>query len=123
MPLPLVAVVDDDASVRRALMRLLQSAGLRVLTYASATEFLDTGTSSNPECLILDIHLGGMSGLELLSQLRISGRDLPVLIITAYDDSQAREAARQRGCKAYLLKPLDAQVLLQEVLGAVKSAA
>ena len=73
MPSPLVAIVDDDASVRRALTRLLQSAGIRVLTYASATEFLDTGISSAPGCLILDIHLGGMSGLELLSQLRQSG--------------------------------------------------
>lgn len=117
---PIVAVVDDDASVRRALTRLLQSAGLRVLTYASATEFLDTGISSAPGCLILDIHLGGMSGLELLSQLRRSGHDLPVVIITAYDDPQAREAAQQGGCRAYLRKPLDAQFLLEEVLGSMK---
>ena len=123
MPSPLVAIVDDDASVRRALTRLLQSAGIRVLTYASATEFLDTGISSAPGCLILDIHLGGMSGLELLSQLRRSGYSIPILIITAHDDAQAREAARQGGCKAYLCKPLDAQVFLQEVVGAMKSAA
>ena len=121
MPSHLVAVVDDDASVRRALTRLMQSAGIRVHTYASATEFLDTGISSAPECLILDIHLGGMSGLELLWQLRRSGHDLPVLIITAHDDPQAREAARQGGCRAYLRKPLDAQALLQEVRSAVES--
>jgi hypothetical protein len=73
----LVAVVDDDASVRRALTRLLQSEDLRVLTYASATEFLDTGLSSAPDCVILDIHLGGMTGLELPSRLRESGHRLP----------------------------------------------
>src|SRR5512136_2158553 len=118
-----VAVVDDDASVRKALTRLLQSAGLRVLTYASATEFLETGIASNPECLILDIHLGGMSGLELLSRLRGSGHGLPILIITAYDDAQAREAAARGGCVAYLCKPLDAKTLLEEVAIAMKRAA
>jgi FixJ family two-component response regulator len=120
---PLVAVVDDDASVRRALTRLLQSAEIRVLTYASAAEFLDIGIASAPDCLILDIHLGGMSGLELLSRLRESGHGLPVLMITAHDDAQAREAAAREGCAAYLRKPLDAKVLLEEVATAVKRAA
>ena len=119
----LVAVVDDDASVRRALTRVLQSAGLRVLTCASATEFLATGVSSAPDCVILDIHLGGMSGLELLSRLRESGCSLPVLIITAYDDAQTREAAAQAGCTAYLRKPLDGKMLLDEVAAAMKRAA
>jgi FixJ family two-component response regulator len=119
----LVAVVDDDASVRRALKRLLHSADLRVLAYTSATEFLDTGLSSAPDCVILDIHLGGMSGLELLSRLRELGHTLPVLIITAHDDAQAREAAARGGCVAYLRKPLDAKVLLEEVATAMKRAA
>ena len=119
----LVAVVDDEASVRRALTRLLQSADLRVLAYASATEFLGTGLSSAPDCAILDIHLGGMSGLELLSRLRELGHDLPVLIITAHDDAQAREAAARGGCVAYLRKPLDPKALLDEVAAAMKSAA
>ena len=119
----LVAVVDDDASVRRALTRLLQSADLRVLTYASATEFLDAGLSSAPDCAILDIHLGGMNGLELLSRLRELGHNLPVLIMTAHDDEQAREAAARGGCVAYLRKPLDPKVLLDEVAVTMKSAA
>jgi FixJ family two-component response regulator len=123
LPSHLVAVVDDDASVRRGLTRLLQSADLRVLTYASATEFLDTGISSPPDCVILDIHLGGMSGLELLSRLRELGYNLPVLIITAHDDAQAREAAARGGCAVYLCKPLDAKVLLEEVATAMKRAA
>ena len=119
----LVAVVDDDTSVRRALTRLLQSADFRVLTYASATEFLDSGIGSAPDCVILDIHLGGMSGLEMLLRLRESGHNLPVLIITAHDDAQSREAAARGGCVAYLRKPLDAKVLLDEVAAAMKSAA
>ena len=119
----LVAVVDDDASVRRALARLLQSADFRALTYASAIEFLDTGLSSAPDCVILDIHLGGMSGLELLSRLRELGHHLQVLIITAHDDAQAREAATRAGCVAYLRKPLDAKVLLEEVATAMQRAA
>src|SRR5512143_3321687 len=123
MSSPVVAVVDDDASVRRALTRLLQSADLRVLTYASATEFLDTEIASAPECLILDIHLGGMSGLELLSRLRESGHGLQILMITAHDDAQAREAAARGGCVGYLCKPLDAKVLLEEVATAMKGAA
>jgi FixJ family two-component response regulator len=118
-----VAVVDDDASVRRALTRLLQSADLQVRSYASAIEFLDTGLSIVPDCVILDIHLGGMSGLEMLSQLRESGNDLTVLIITAHDDAQAREAAARAGCVAYLCKPLEAKALLEEVATAMKRAA
>jgi FixJ family two-component response regulator len=118
-----VAVVDDDPSVRRALTRLLQSAGIRVLTYASATEFLEAGLASAPDCVILDIHLGGMSGLEMLSRLRDLGHNVPVLIITAHDDAQAREAAVRGGCAAYLRKPLDAKVFLEEVATAMKRAA
>ena len=81
-PTPTVFVVDDDASVRRALTRLLQSAGIRVLTYASATEFLDTGISSAPGCLILDIHLGGMMA-DVIGSFRLE--DIPDLGITDVD--------------------------------------
>lgn len=119
----LVAVVDDDASVRRGLARLLRSADLQVHTYASAAEFLDTGLPIAPACVILDIHLGGMSGLELLARLHASGSDLPVIVITAHDDAQAREATARAGCTAYLRKPLDAKVLLEEVAAAMTRAA
>jgi len=117
-----VAVVDDDASVRRGLARLLRSADFQVHTYASAADFLATGISSTPDCLILDIHFGGMSGLELLSRLRNLGYTLPVLIITAHDHAQAREAAARGGCAAYLRKPVNAKVLLEEVATALNRA-
>jgi len=120
---PLVAFVDDDASVGRARTRLLRSAEHRVLTYAPATEFLDSGIASAPDGVILDIHWGGMSGLEPLSQLRQSGHSLPVLIITAHDDAQTRTAAAHAGCTAYLRRPLDAKTFLAEVAAATKGAA
>ena len=115
-----VALVDDDASVRKALTRLLESAGLQVLACASAAEFLKSGLPKAPECLILDIHLGGMSGLELLARLHSTGHELPTVVITAHDDLQNRRVAAEYGCTAYLLKPLEAPVLLKEVFGAMK---
>jgi FixJ family two-component response regulator len=114
-----VALVDDDPSVRKALTRLLESAGLQVLACASAAEFLETGLQKAPECLVLDIHLGGMGGLQLLAHLRSSGHDVPTVVITAHDDPENRELAAKSGCTAYLLKPLDAPVLLKEVFGAM----
>ncbi len=123
MPSHLVTVVDDAASVRRARTRPLRSAEHRVLTYASATEFLDSGIASAPDGVILDIHLGGMSGVELFSQHRESGHGLPVLIITAHDDAHAREAAAHAGWTAYPRKPLDAKIFLDEVVAATKGAA
>ena len=123
MPSPLVAFVDDDASVGRARTRHLRSAEHRVLTYASATEFLDSGIACAPDGVILDIHWGGMSGLEPLSQLRQSGHSLPVLIITAHDDAQTRTAAAHAGCTAHLRRPLDAKTFLAEVAVATKGAA
>jgi len=119
MPQSHVAIVDDDASLRRALTRLLHSAGLQVAAFASAEEFLASGGSSAPACLILDIHLTGMSGLELLTRLRAAGDDLPVLLITAHDDQQNRTLAAQLRCRAYLRKPLDPSKLLKEVLRAL----
>jgi len=115
----LVALVDDDASVRKSLTRLLESTGLRVFAYASAGEFLESGLAKAPECLVLDIHLGGMSGLELLARLRTEGHDLPTVLITAHDDLQNRELAAQSGCTAYLLKPINSRVFLKEVFRAM----
>jgi FixJ family two-component response regulator len=118
-----VTVGDDAASVRRARTRLLRFAEHRVLTYASATEILDSGIASAPDGVILDIHLGGMSGVKLFSQLREAGHSLPVLIITAHDDAHAREAAAQAGCAADPRKLLDAKAYLAEVAAAPKAAA
>ncbi len=116
-PPPLVAIVDDDSSVRRALSRLLRMAGLQVAVFASAAELLADMPAA--ACIVLDIHLGGMSGLELLSHFRAEGNNVPVLIITAHDDPHSRELATQTACTTYLRKPLKPPEFLQAVFRAI----
>ena len=117
-PPPFVAIVDDDPSVRRALSRLLRMAGLQVAVFASAADLL-ADMPATPACLVLDIHLGGMSGLELLTRFRAEGNDVPVLIITAHDDPHSRELAAKAGCVAYLRKPFKPPEFLQAVFRAI----
>jgi FixJ family two-component response regulator len=87
---PTIAVIDDDASVRKALRRLIRSTGLEVEAYASAEEYLSAQGLVSPDCLVLDVQLIGMSGLELQRHLASSDRPVPIVFITAYDDEQAR---------------------------------
>ena len=84
---PLISIVDDDLSVRRALRRLVQSASYAVDTFASAREFLDASPFARPACLVLDLCLGGMSGFELQERLAVDGAGIPVILITAHDDA------------------------------------
>ena len=113
--LPLISIVDDDVSVRRALRRTVQSAGYPVETFACAVEFLDSVPLRRTACLVLDIHLDGMSGLELRERLVADGVDIPVVFITAHDDAVTRERARGAGAVAYLRKPFDNRVLLDAI--------
>jgi FixJ family two-component response regulator len=117
--MPLISIVDDDLSVRRALRRLVRSAGYTVETFASAREFLDSLPSGRTACLVLDIHLEGMSGFELQERMAADPAPIPVIFITAQDDSATRERARQTGASAYLRKPFDEQVLLAAIGRAV----
>jgi FixJ family two-component response regulator len=110
---PVVAIVDDDVSIQRALVRLLYTAGWHAVTFSSAEAFLQTGMQASPDCLVLDVWLPNMTGMELLEHLVATGSTLPVVIITARDDIQMRMRAMQAGAVAYLLKPLDEQELLQ----------
>ncbi len=114
-----ITVVDDDPSVMRALQRLLRSAGFDVQLFGSAEDFLLYGNFRASDCLILDIHLTGMSGLDLLLQLRSAGVKIPVLLITAHDDPHAREQATELGAQAFLCKPLDPSVFLDSVRKAI----
>jgi FixJ family two-component response regulator len=118
----LIAVVDDDESVRRATRRLLRAAGHEVETYASGTEFLEAFPHHKPCCVIVDLHMPGMSGLEVQSRLAASGADIPVIFITAYDDPGARDRAQQAGAAAYLRKPFSEEVLLEAIHAAVPVA-
>jgi FixJ family two-component response regulator len=112
---PAVAVVDDDESIRRALYRLLRSDGLAAATFASAHEFLEAHRRQNFACVILDVYMGRMSGLDLAERMASEGTSPPIILITAHDDEPIRERAQRVGVSAYLRKPVDAKVLLDAV--------
>jgi len=112
---PAVAVVDDDESIRRALYRLLRSDGLAAATFASAHEFLEAHRRQNFACVILDVYMGRMSGLDLAERMASEGTSLPIILITAHDDERIRERAQRVGVTAYLRKPVDATLLLNVV--------
>ena len=113
-----VYVVDDDASVRRALERLIRSAGYDVVALSDATAYLRYSTSSTPACLVLDIRMPRMSGLELQNAIEGTSRALPIVFITGHGDDDARSQALAAGAVDVLYKPLDEKVLF----GAIERA-
>jgi FixJ family two-component response regulator len=110
-----VIVVDDDESVRRAMRRLLKSNGFRVLTFESAEELLQSGLDWDKVCLLLDIRLPGMSGLDLYARLASFGVKYPVIFMTAHDDAQWQKKAEKVGAIAFLRKPFGEQSLLSAI--------
>jgi FixJ family two-component response regulator len=116
-----VAVVEDDSSMRTSLERLLNAHGLLTQGYSSAEAFLHRNTASPICCLVLDIHLEGMSGIELRHRLKDAGSTLPVIFITAVDDNALELEAAQIGCVAYLHKPFPAALLIDAVDKAIGS--
>jgi two-component system response regulator FixJ len=110
-----VVVVDDDDSVRRSLQRLIRSVGLNVEAFATAEDFLRSDQQPAPGCLLLDLQLPGMSGLELLERLLLEGRAIPVVFITAYGSDRSRELAARAGAVAFLQKPFEEKALLDAV--------
>lgn len=112
MPMPLVVVVEDDPGSQKTLARVLRAGGYEAAVYASAEEFLSSPPQSSPIGLLLDVHLSGMSGLDLQRRLRNEGSTIPVIIITALDDARSREQAERVGCVAYLRKPCEAETIL-----------
>jgi FixJ family two-component response regulator len=112
---PMISIVDDDLSVRRALRRLVLSAGYLVETFASAREFLSATPPARPACLVLDIYLDGMNGFELQEQLAADRVAIPIIFMTAHDDAATRERIRRSGAAAYLGKPFDGEVLLETI--------
>lgn len=99
-----VAVVDDDESLCRSFGRLLRAAGIQPITYSSAEAFLADTKHPKFDCLVLDIQLGGISGIELQRQLAAAGEKTPVIFITAHDDAETRAEAEAVGCAAYFRK-------------------
>ncbi len=122
MATPLISVVDDDQSVRESLGRLIRSVGYGVQVFGSAEEFLSASQGRQADCLILDIRMPGMSGLELQRELSASNCGLPVIFITAHgSDEQARTRALGAGAVAYLLKPLREEEVLKAIDAALSS--
>jgi two-component system response regulator FixJ len=118
---PLVYVVDDDRSVRRTFNRLLTAAGWRVKTYASGAAFLDAYPTVQCGCVVLDLRMPEMSGLEVQAQLRGRGSSLSVVVVTAFSDGASREQAMQAGAVAVLEKPVRNQQLLRCIEQAMAS--
>jgi len=114
-PGPMISIVDDDLSVRRALRRLVSSAGYLVETFASAPEFLRSAPSARIACLVLDIYLEGMTGFELQEELVANQVAIPVIFMTAHDDAATRDRIRRSGAAGYLGKPFDGQALLDAI--------
>jgi FixJ family two-component response regulator len=113
-----ICVVDDEPSVCRALSRLITSAGFNAITYGSAQAFLDADHAGEPDLLVLDVRMPGMNGLDLQKHLAASGRAIPIVFITAYENSMARTMAMAAGAVAFFQKPLDEK----DLLGAIAKA-
>jgi len=110
-----VSIVDDDASLRRSVRNLLLSVGLRVETFASAEEFLRSAQRDNTGCLVLDLRMTGMNGLDLLRHVAATGSRVPVVILTAHGEEEARQQALEAGAVAFLRKPFQGDALLDAV--------
>jgi FixJ family two-component response regulator len=110
-----VAIVDDDASVRKALVRLFEAAEYSARAYGSAAEFLEALDQRIPECLVVDFHMPNMNGLELLRHLSRTGNSIPTIVITAYDEAEVRDNCIAAGASAYFAKPVRQNVLIEAV--------
>jgi FixJ family two-component response regulator len=117
----LVAVVDDDESFRAALQRLLKIVGLDVRSFASAEDFLKSGLQHQTGCLITDIRMPGMSGLDLQAKLNSEHCPIPTIFITAHGDEKLRLQAMRGGAVKFLAKPFDGGILVESVRVALES--
>jgi FixJ family two-component response regulator len=117
----MVAIVDDDVLMRRALQGLLKAAGLLALAFASAEEFLSSGGQHQSSCLIADIRMPGLSGLELQAKLNAERCRIPIIFITAHGDARMRMQALRAGAVEFLTKPFDDEVLIESVRAALES--
>jgi FixJ family two-component response regulator len=115
-----VAVVDDDDSVRTAMQGLLKSLGLQARVYASGEEFLDSGQHRETACLIADISMPGMSGLDLQARLNAERCPIPTIFITAHGDEEMRLQAMRAGAVEFLPKPFDDELLVESVRAALE---
>ena len=111
----MVYVIDDDESIRRALQRLLRSADFEVRVFASAEEFLQSGSIDERACVVLDIRMPGLTGFDLQEKLASMGIRMPVIIVSAFDDEESLERARKLGATAFFRKPVDGEALIDAI--------
>jgi FixJ family two-component response regulator len=116
----LISIIDDDESVRRTTIRLIESFGFRAAAFGSAESFLSSGQLDCSVCLIVDVRMPGMNGVELQSQLAATDSRIPIIFITAYDDKESRRRAMQAGAVAFLAKPFADEQLLQWIRSALR---
>jgi FixJ family two-component response regulator len=115
-----LSLVDDDASVRKATGRLIKSFGFTVEVFASGEEFLRFGSLRITACLVLDLQMPGMNGLQVQSHLAAAGYRIPIIFITAYPDEEIRAQALEAGAVAFLTKPFGGEALLKGIRSALK---
>ena len=118
---PLLSIVDDDLSVRRSARRLLRAAGFRVDAFASAEEFLTSGRAEETACLILDLRMPGMSGLQLQRRLAEGAKPIPIIFLSAHSSPDEERLALLAGAGQFLQKPVNKEVLLSAIRNAIKS--
>jgi len=111
----LISIVEDDSSVREAAVSLLRSNGFVAESFSSAAEFLSSAGAREPGCLILDLRLPGMNGLELQHRLAVEGRHIPIVFITAHRNPEAQAQAMRAGAIAFLSKPFSEEALLGSI--------
>jgi FixJ family two-component response regulator len=115
-----IAIVDDDQSVQRALQDLIESEGLPTVCFGSAEEFLESGVQNSAACLIADVRMPGMSGIDLQAKLKADRCRIPIIFITAHGDAKMRIRAMRDGAVEFLTKPFDDAVLLETVHAAAE---
>jgi FixJ family two-component response regulator len=116
----IIAIVDDDAPLREALGSVMKAAGFLTNTFASAEEFLNSPSRQQTKCLILDVRLPGMSGIELQRKLADVNSEFPVIFVTAHGDALLRDLLMRDGAAAFLNKPVRSDALLKEIRAALK---
>jgi FixJ family two-component response regulator len=116
----LIAIVDDDASMRSALQGSLKASDLPTRAFASAEDFLQSGEQASAGCLITDLRMPGMSGLELQARLKAADCGIPIIFVTAHGDEQAQRQALRAGAIAFIIKPFDDEILLASVRAALE---
>jgi FixJ family two-component response regulator len=118
--MPRIVVVEDDLSMSQAIERLLRAGGFAVVLFPSAEAALEAGVAAASDCLILDVHLPGMSGFDLYRRLASAGERVPAIFMTAHDEPAIREEAERLGASSYLSKPFSGRTLLDSIARGIR---